>query len=328
MLAEFSLGRGSKCDTIGAFQHFSPGKKWWLIGALAVLSSYLIASYYMVVAGWTLEYLVESITGGLYEGVSDTSNLEGVFTAKMDEYIATDLRPLLYTYALIAINIGVLFRRCERWYRATVEYHDAASVCHPGRDVRSQPDAARCIGRRKIFSCTGFQQNKRRNHNQRPWPGTIQPQPRHGCTYHILIVLPCRCPAHQDFGHGSPVESFGSRNGRLDYLPGSQEFQSRRPAPTRSDPRLCHASRDFRPHALGTAMVVAFLSALVCGCTYIVGINRRGVNSNRTGSFEMEPRQGHDTYADATLCAERPMLTVVRRHEGFYYPRFDGFRPS
>ena len=87
---------------------FRPGKKWWLIGALAVLSSYLIASYYMVVAGWTLEYLVESITGGLYEGVSDTSNLEGVFTAKMDEYIATDLRPLLYTYALIAINIGVL----------------------------------------------------------------------------------------------------------------------------------------------------------------------------------------------------------------------------
>lgn len=108
MLAEFSLGRGSKCDTIGAFQHFSSGKKWWLIGALAVLSSYLIASYYMVVAGWTLEYLVESITGGLYEGVSDTSNLEGVFTAKMDEYIATDMRPLLYTYALIAINIGVL----------------------------------------------------------------------------------------------------------------------------------------------------------------------------------------------------------------------------
>ena len=39
MLAEFSLGRGSKCDAIGAFVHFSPGKKWWIIGALAVFAS-------------------------------------------------------------------------------------------------------------------------------------------------------------------------------------------------------------------------------------------------------------------------------------------------
>lgn len=64
----------------------------------------------MVVAGWTLEYLVESIGGGLYEGTTEIgrSGLQSVFTEKMDEYIATDLRPLLYTFALIAINIGVL----------------------------------------------------------------------------------------------------------------------------------------------------------------------------------------------------------------------------
>ena len=110
MLAEFSLGRGSKSDAIGAFLHFSPGKKWWIIGALAVFASYLILCYYMVVAGWTLEYLVESIGGGLYEGTAEIgrSGLQSVFTEKMDEYIATDLRPLLYTFALIAINIGVL----------------------------------------------------------------------------------------------------------------------------------------------------------------------------------------------------------------------------
>ncbi len=110
MLAEFSLGRGSKCDAIGSFAHLTPGKKWWIVGAVAVLASYLILCYYMVVAGWTLEYLVESITGGLYEGTADVAsgNLEGVFSAKMGEYIGSDFRPLLYTFALIAINIGVL----------------------------------------------------------------------------------------------------------------------------------------------------------------------------------------------------------------------------
>ncbi len=42
MLAEFSLGRGSKCDAIGSFAHLTPGKKWWIVGAVAVLASYLI----------------------------------------------------------------------------------------------------------------------------------------------------------------------------------------------------------------------------------------------------------------------------------------------
>lgn len=110
MLAEFSLGRGSRCDSIGAFQHFSPGKKWWLIGGMAALASYLILCYYMVVAGWTLEYLFESITGGLYEGTSELAagSLEGVFSQKMELYTGNDTRPLIYTILLIAINIGVL----------------------------------------------------------------------------------------------------------------------------------------------------------------------------------------------------------------------------
>ncbi len=110
MLAEFSLGRGSKSDAIGSFLHFSPGKKWWIVGALSVLASYLIMSYYMVVAGWTLEYLVESIGGGLYECTAGIGHeeLRGVFSAKMDEYISSPVRPVIYTLLLIAINIGIL----------------------------------------------------------------------------------------------------------------------------------------------------------------------------------------------------------------------------
>lgn len=110
MLAEFSLGRGSRSDSIGAFLHFSPKSKWWLAGALAVLTSYLISCYYMVVAGWTLEYLVESALGGLYSGADASSpeTLQQAFASKMDLYIGSDLRPVLYTIVLIAINAGVL----------------------------------------------------------------------------------------------------------------------------------------------------------------------------------------------------------------------------
>lgn len=104
MLAEFSLGRAGRSDAVGAFLHLSPGKPWWPVGSLSVLVAYLIACYYMVVAGWTLEYLVESATGGLYEHGGGRE----AFGAKMQEYVCTDWRPLLFTAVLIAMNIGVL----------------------------------------------------------------------------------------------------------------------------------------------------------------------------------------------------------------------------
>ncbi|MDE6467582.1 MAG: sodium-dependent transporter, partial [Muribaculaceae bacterium] len=110
MLAEFSLGRSGRSDAIGAFRKLSPRSAWWIVGLAGVMASYLILSYYMVVAGWTLEYLVESIGGGLYSGIQADNNaaLREVFNARMDMYVSSDLRPLLYTFALIGMNIVVL----------------------------------------------------------------------------------------------------------------------------------------------------------------------------------------------------------------------------
>lgn len=111
MLAEFSLGRGGRSDAIGVFKKLSPLSKWWITGLLAVIASYIIICYYMVVAGWTLEYFIESVGGGLYDTLNaapSQQSLRGTFSAKMDEYVSSDLRPLLYTYAMIAINIAVL----------------------------------------------------------------------------------------------------------------------------------------------------------------------------------------------------------------------------
>ena len=106
MMAEFSLGRGGGSDAVGSFMNVTPGKKWWMAGAIAIIASYLILCYYMVVAGWTMEYLWQSITGNLYEGINalDSSN----FTTKMKEYIVDDYNPLIFTYIMLAANFGVL----------------------------------------------------------------------------------------------------------------------------------------------------------------------------------------------------------------------------
>lgn len=113
MLAEFSLGRGTGRDAVNSFRKLAPRKKWWVGGAIATLASYLILSFYLVVAGWTLEYLWQSITGALYSGVSE----EGIapnFKDMMGEYITGSWEPLLATYAVIALNIFVLMKGVQK----------------------------------------------------------------------------------------------------------------------------------------------------------------------------------------------------------------------
>lgn len=110
MLAEFSLGRGGATDAVGAYRKFSPGTPWWLAGALPVLASYIILSFYMVVAGWTLWYFIQSVGGGLYDGMPATGrgHTDAFFATQMQDYLGGTSAPLLTTYALIVLNLGVL----------------------------------------------------------------------------------------------------------------------------------------------------------------------------------------------------------------------------
>lgn len=109
MMAEFSLGRGGQSDAVGSFMNITPGKKWWLTGAIAIIASYLILCYYMVVAGWTMEYLWHSITGDLYSATNASGSIDSTqFTAKMKEYIVDDINPLIFTYIMLATNFVVL----------------------------------------------------------------------------------------------------------------------------------------------------------------------------------------------------------------------------
>ena len=107
MLAEFSLGRAGRSDSVGNFKNLTPNNKWWIAGSLGLIASYIILSYYMVVAGWTIEYLWESAFGNLYHhtarGFSNT-----YFNDKIGELICSDFKPLMWTYIMIVINLVIL----------------------------------------------------------------------------------------------------------------------------------------------------------------------------------------------------------------------------
>ena len=114
MLSEFALGRAGRSDAVGSLKNIGARRPWWAVGALGVLASYLILSFYMVVAGWTLEYLIQSVTGHLFEPVDGVEGLNGTFSAHMDEFIKSTWNPLLNTFLMIAINIGVLIMGVQK----------------------------------------------------------------------------------------------------------------------------------------------------------------------------------------------------------------------
>jgi neurotransmitter:Na+ symporter, NSS family len=63
MGAEMVIGRGSGRNPFGAFKSLLPKSAWWIVGAIGILTGFIILSYYNVVAGWTLYYLFTSVTG-------------------------------------------------------------------------------------------------------------------------------------------------------------------------------------------------------------------------------------------------------------------------
>lgn len=105
MLGEFAIGREGGTDAVGDYKRISPGTRWWLIGALGLTASYMILCFYIVVAGWTLEYLIGSVSGDLFSGIAEGTS---AFSDKMQDYVASDFKPILYTVLMIGINLGVL----------------------------------------------------------------------------------------------------------------------------------------------------------------------------------------------------------------------------
>ena len=115
MLAEFSLGRAGRSDSVGSFRNLTPKKKWWIAGCFGLLASYLILMFYMVVAGWTMEYLWQSISGGLFEGMNAHSSTDSNFFGnKMQSLILTPGAPLFWTFLMIILNLAILLKGVQK----------------------------------------------------------------------------------------------------------------------------------------------------------------------------------------------------------------------
>lgn len=63
MMGEFIVGRSGRANASGSFQQLAPDTQWKWVGRLGIITAFLILGFYMVVCGWTMEYIVQSVSG-------------------------------------------------------------------------------------------------------------------------------------------------------------------------------------------------------------------------------------------------------------------------
>ncbi len=63
MVTEISIGRITQRNPVGAFKALAPGTPWWIVGAIGVLTGFIILSFYSVIAGWSVSFIFKALTG-------------------------------------------------------------------------------------------------------------------------------------------------------------------------------------------------------------------------------------------------------------------------
>ena len=104
MIAEFTVGRRAKASTGKAFGILAPGTQWKWLGRLGVLSGLLILGYYSVVAGWTLEYIITSLSNGFAgKGPED-------YVAIFQNFSQDPVRPVVWCLVFLFLTHFVIVK--------------------------------------------------------------------------------------------------------------------------------------------------------------------------------------------------------------------------
>lgn len=97
MLAEMTIGRHANSDAYGSYNKIKKG--WGFVGGFGILSGFLILSYYSVVGGWVMKYIVASFTG--------TGTDKAAF---FGNFISSPVEPLVYHLIFMGLTAIIVIR--------------------------------------------------------------------------------------------------------------------------------------------------------------------------------------------------------------------------
>ncbi len=120
MMSEILIGRRGRRNPVATMELLGKEEgssgNWRVVGALGVIAGILILSYYSVIAGWTLAYVVKSATG-VFVGAS-ANEVSGQFGSFVGDWRNVTLCHTLF----MSLTIFVVARGVERGLEQAVRF--------------------------------------------------------------------------------------------------------------------------------------------------------------------------------------------------------------
>ena len=114
IMSEFVMGRRSGHNVLGAYRSLAPQRKaWQSAGWLAILSAFMIYSFYSVVAGWTFNYIILA-GAGKFEGQSAEA-ISKIFS----DFTTHAWHPVFYMGLFIFFTAGVVVKGVQKGIEKT-----------------------------------------------------------------------------------------------------------------------------------------------------------------------------------------------------------------
>lgn len=117
MLAEVVIGKAAQRNPVGAFAKLGGGL-WPLVGFMGLTAGFIILSFYSVVAGWTIAYIIKSPLGLLAS--TDPKVLGEIF----GKFVSDPVEPLIYHAIFMALTVLIVAagieKGIERWCKLLI----------------------------------------------------------------------------------------------------------------------------------------------------------------------------------------------------------------
>lgn len=108
MLSEFVIGRMGQANAAGSFKKLAKNPNWRFVGVMGVVASFLIMGFYVVVSGWTLEYVIQAL--GNQFSHRDTATLSQVFT----DFSTGTYRPIMWMIIFMTLTAGIVLAGVQK----------------------------------------------------------------------------------------------------------------------------------------------------------------------------------------------------------------------
>jgi NSS family neurotransmitter:Na+ symporter len=112
MLAELSIGRRAQSDVVESFGGADKRRCWPLAGWLMAIASFVLLSYYAVIAGWAYKYFAAYLIG------APSGLASGEFSAYFAAFVADPVEPLVWQFLVVASTVAVIIGGVKRGIEA------------------------------------------------------------------------------------------------------------------------------------------------------------------------------------------------------------------